>query len=196
MKKTLTFLLVSAVALSAIFAAPSKKSAIPAAPEITEPVELAFGSDWTIETTWFGEDYFTIDGQSVHYNKGAKNNNHAVLLKFARRGMIPKNAEIEVEYKMDKYDPSKACQVVIQPATAEGTGSADYSMQNYPVLFNNFEPADSGVFVVDCDKLLKSSVKKVLDGFRMCNNEGSWEKFTWQSDWGFTITKVTLKPKK
>ncbi|MBR1638184.1 MAG: hypothetical protein IJ688_02230 [Treponema sp.] len=194
MKKTLSILLVAAVSLSAVFAAP-KKSAIPEAPEITAPVELKYGDDWTIDTTWFGEEYFTIDGKSVHYNPGSKNNNHAVMFKLARRGTLAKNSVLEIEYKMDKYDPSKSCQLVIQPATMEGTGSADYGMQNYPILYNNFEPAETGVLTVDCDRLLKSSVKKVLDGFRMINNEGSYEKFKWQSDWGFTITKVTMKPK-
>ena len=196
MNKTLALLMVAAFALSALVAAPNaKKSAIPEAPEITEPVELVYGTDWTLETTWFGEDYFVIDGKSVHYNAGSKNNNHAVLFKLARRGMLAKNAVIEIEYKMDKYNPEKSCQLVIQPATAEGTGSADYSKQSYPVLYNNYEPAESGVFTVDCGNLLKSSVKKVLDGFRMNNNEGSYDKYTWQSDWGFTITKVTMKPK-
>ena len=196
MKKTIAFLCAALVSLSALVAAPNgKKLAVPVAPEITKPVELKYGSDWTIETTWFGEDFFVIDGQSVHYNAGSKNNNHAVLFKLARRGMLAKNAVLEIEYKIDKCDPNKSCQIVIQPATAENNGSADYSMQNYPVLYNNFEPSESGVFTVDCGKLLKSSVKMVLDGFRMINNEGSYDKYTWQGDWGFTITKVTMKPK-
>ena len=108
-------------------------------------------------------------------------------------GIIPANAVIEIEYTMGKYDPKKSCQVVIQPTSDK---AADYGKQNYPILWNNFEPDNPPVLTVDCDRLLTSSVKKNLIGFRICNNDGSYEKYKWQSDWGFTITKVTLKPKK
>ena len=148
MKKTLMMIAAAAVACTALFAAP-KKNAAPEVPPITEPVELKYGTDWTLETTWFGEDYFTISGPSVHYNEGAKNNNHAVLFKLARRNMIPNNTVIEIEYTIDDCDPAKACQIALQPATTEGTGSADYNNQNYPILYNNFEPDNPTVFTID-----------------------------------------------
>lgn len=183
MKKLVSLLLTAAVTISALVAAP----------KITEPVELKAGTDYTIETCFYGEKYFTIDGNKIFFNKGAKATNHAILFKFTDPSIIPENAVIEIEYTMDKYDPKKSCQVVIQPTSDK---AADYGKQNYPILWNNYEPNNPPVLTVDCDRLLSSSVKKGLVGFRFCNNEGSYEKYKWQSDWGFTITKVTLKPKK
>ena len=182
MKKLVSLLLTAAVTISALFAAPT----------ITAPVELKAGTDYTIESSMFGDKYFVLDGNSVHFNKGSKNNNHAIIFKFTDPSIIPANAVIEIEYTMGKYDPKKSCQVVIQPTSDK---AADYGKQNYPILYNNYEPDTPSVFTVDCDNLLKSSVKKNLIGFRFINNEGSYEKYKWQSDWGFTITKVTLKPK-
>jgi len=182
MKKLVSLLLTAAVTISAIFAAPT----------ITAPVELKAGTDYTIESSMFGDKYFVLDGNSVHFNKGSKNNNHAIIFKFTDPSIIPANAVIEIEYTMGKYDPKKSCQVVIQPTSDK---AADYGKQNYPILYNNYEPDTPSVFTVDCDNLLKSSVKKNLIGFRFINNEGAYEKYKWQSDWGFTITKVTLKPK-
>lgn len=182
MKKLVSLLLTAAVTISALVAA-----------QKSQPVELKAGTDYTIETCFFGDKYFTIDGNSIHFNKGANNSNHAILFKFADPSIIPANAQIEIEYTMGKHDPKKSCQVVIQPASDKG---ADYGKQNYPILWNNYEPNNPPVLTVDCDRLLTSSVKKNLVGFRICNNDGSYEKYKWQSDWGFTITKVTLKPKK
>ncbi len=182
MKKLVSLLLTAAVTISALVAAP----------KITEPVELKAGTDYTIETCFFGDKYFTIDGNKIYFNKGAKATNHAILFKFTDPSIIPENAVIEIEYTMDKYDPKKSCQVCIQPANDK---AVDYNKQNYPILWNNYEPDNPPVMIIDCDRLLTSSVKKNLVGFRICNNEGSYEKYKWQSDWGFTITKVTLKPK-
>lgn len=182
MKKLVSLLLTAAITISALFAAPT----------ITEAVELTAGTDYTIETSFYGDKYFSINGNSVHFNKGSKNNNHAVIFRFTDPSIIPENAVIEIEYTLGKYDPNKSCQVVIQPTSDK---AADYGKQNYPILYNNYEPDTPSVFTVDCDNLLKSSVKKNLIGFRLINNEGSYEKYKWQSDWGFTITKVTLKPK-
>ena len=182
MKKLVSLLLTAAVTISALVAAPT----------ISEPVELKAGTDYTIETSFYGDKYFTIDGNSIHFNKGANNGNHAVVFKFTDPSIIPANAVIEIEYTMGKYDSKKSCQVVIQPTSDK---AADYGKQNYPILWNNYEPDNPPVITVDCDRLLTSSVKKNLIGFRICNNDGSYEKYKWQSDWGFTITKVTLKPK-
>ena len=182
MKKLVSLLLTAAVTISALVAAPT----------ISEPVELKAGTDYTIETCFFGDKYFTIDGNKIYFNKGAKATNHAILFKFTDPSIIPENAVIEIEYTMDKYDPKKSCQVCIQPANDK---AVDYNKQNYPILWNNYEPDNPPVMIIDCDRLLTSSVKKNLVGFRICNNDGSYEKYKWQSDWGFTITKVTLKPK-
>lgn len=189
MKKSLSLLIVAAVALASLFAAPKKSQS-------KQPVELEYGTDYTIESTWFGEEYFLIDLTSIHFNKGAVNTNHAVILRIVPRELITKNSVIEVEYKMDKYDPSKSAQVCIQPATVENTGAADYSKQGYPIIYNQFEPSQTGVFQVQTNTLLNSSVKDTVDGFRIVNNAGTYNEFTWQDDWGFTITKVTIRPKK
>ena len=52
MKKLVSLLLTAAVTISALVAAP----------KITEPVELKAGTDYTIETCFFGDKYFSIDG--------------------------------------------------------------------------------------------------------------------------------------
>ena len=113
MKKLVSLLLTAAVTISALFAAPT----------ITEPVELKAGTDYTIESSMFGDKYFVLDGNSVHFNKGSKNNNHAIIFKFTDPSIIPANAVIEIEYTMGKYDPNKSCQVVIQPTSDK---AADY----------------------------------------------------------------------
>lgn len=108
MKKSLSLLIVAAVAFASLFAAPKKSQS-------KQPVELEYGTDYTIESTWYGEEYFLIDLTSIHFNKGAVNTNHAVILRIVPRELITKNSVIEVEYKMDKYDPSKSAQVCISP---------------------------------------------------------------------------------
>lgn len=189
MKKLLSIVAISVLLTQAIFAAPKQKKAEPQPP--ASPIELIFGEDYAIEPAW-GNDYFTIDGTSIHFNKGSKNNNHATLFRLFNTDILAKGAVIEIEYEMISYDPNLACQVVIQPAS---DSNADFNKQDYPIVYNNFEPDAPKVFTVDCDNLLKSSVKKSLSGFRIVNNEGSYEKYKWQGDWEFKITKVTYKAK-
>lgn len=105
---------------------------------------------------------------------------------------MQKGQVIEVEYKFDKLDTSKDAQIVIQPASES---AADYSKQNYPVIYNSKEPMEKLVFTVNVDNLLSSSVKKKLCGFRMINNKGTYQNYVWQDDYQITVTKVTLKSK-
>lgn len=175
--------------------ASDKKESTPAAeaPVVelpTEPVELVYGVDYFIEPV-FGQDMVTVDGTTITFNKGAANNNHATLFYLIDTTKFYKDFTIEIEYEMGNYDPARSCQVCIQPSSQD---NADYGNQNYPILYNNYEPENPTVLVVENNKLLKSSVKKNLAGFRIVGNNGSYEKYTWQDDWSFTITKVTLVP--
>lgn len=180
MKKILTSLILIAMAITGLFAA--------------EPKELVYGKDYEIVSTGYGDKYFKIDGKSVYYAPGSRNNNHAVLFKLTDPSILYKGSVIEVTYKLDKYNDKASAQLVIQPSSEK---AADYGKQSYPVIYNNLEPeTNKNVFTVDVDKLLNSSVRKELVGFRMINNEGGYQNFKWQSDWKFTITKVVLKDAK
>lgn len=156
----------------------------------TEPVVLEFGVDYWLEPV-FGQDYVSLDGQTIYFGQGAANNNHAILLSLMDTTKFYKDFAIQIEYEMGSYDASRSCQLCVQPSSFD---TADYGNQNYPILYNNYEPENPKVLTVEINKLLKSSVKKQLAGVRLVCNNGSYDKYTWQDNWDFTITKVTLVP--
>ena len=177
MKKLLTVLAVFALTFTALTA---------------QEKVLEYGKDYTIVDSGFGSSKFKVEGTSIYYGPGTTNNNHAVLFKLADPSILQKGQVIEVEYKFDKLDTSKDAQIVIQPSSES---AADYSKQNYPVIYNSKKPIEKLVFTVNVDNLLSSSVKKKLCGFRMINNKGTYQNYVWQDDYQITVTKVTLKSK-
>ncbi len=198
MKKFLTIsaaLLLTASLFVSCASTSKNAEVVPEEPAVevpSEPVKLVYGVDYWLEPV-FGADYVALDGQTIIFNKGATNSNHAIMFTMLDTTKFYKNFVIKIDYELGNYDSSKSCQVCIQPASLDG---ADYNYTNcsYPVLFDQSKPDAEKSFNVNINKLLKSSVKKELAGFRIVGNNGTYEKFVWQDDWSFTITKVTLAP--
>lgn len=172
--------------------APAAASTSDSAPVIeipTEPVELIYGVDYILEPV-FGDTCY-IEDTHVTFYQGAQNNNHAVLFRLLDpASTMFKDFTIKIDYTMGSYDPSRSCQVCIQPSDDK---NADYGAQSYPILYNNFEDNAFSISI-DLNKILKSTVKKNAVGFRICCNTGTYERYTWQDNWDFTIDSVTLVP--
>ncbi|MCR4741892.1 MAG: hypothetical protein K5866_03355 [Treponema sp.] len=190
MKKLLKLFSVFALlglAFTSCASKPAEESA--EAPVVLEPIELIYGVDYMLEPV-FGTDLFYVNETSIEFYNGTLNNNHAVLFRFMDPTILNNDYDIEITYEMGNYNPEEACQLCIQPASDDG---ADFSAQKYPILYNNFEENEFKL-VIPVKDLLKSTVKNNLVGFRMVNNSGSYEQYTWQSEWDFTITAVNLIP--
>ena len=186
--KIFSTLTILSLAFTSCASKPEAES-VPVTEEVLEVCELINGVDYILEPV-FGTDLFYVNDTTIEFYNGTLNNNHAVLFRFMDPSILKEGYDIEINYEMGNYNPDQSCQLCIQPASEDG---ADFGAQRYPVLYNNFEEIQNKL-IISVKDLLKSSVKDQLIGFRMVNNSGTYDKYTWQSEWDFTITSVNLIP--
>lgn len=186
--KILSTLTILSLAFTSCASKPEAES-VPVTEEVLEVCELINGVDYMLEPV-FGTDLFYVNDTTIEFYNGTLNNNHAVLFRFMDPSILKEGYDIEINYEMGNYNPDQSCQLCIQPASE---ANVDFGAQRYPVLYNNFEELQNKL-IIPVKDLLKSSVKDQLIGFRMVNNTGTYDKYTWQSEWDFTITSVNLIP--